>query len=117
MVSKKKLMSEETVRDKRGDKTSVSDLFKIETFFVICDSAFQSVSGRFNHSEDFLKDCASINPKHFKNIIEKLYYDLSSKRLECIAKLMKADRAISAQQHICLQITSKCLTSQCTKLM
>jgi hAT family C-terminal dimerisation region len=91
----KKTMSGETVRDERGDNISVSDLFKVETFFVICDSAFQSVSGRFNNNEEFLKDCASMDPKYFEDIIEN---GLSSKRLECIAKLMKADRATLAQQ-------------------
>src|SRR6266516_1964677 len=88
-------MSGETVRDDRGDNISVSDLFKVETFFVICDSAFQSISGRFNDNEDFLKDCASMDPKHFEYIIEN---DLSSKRLECIAKMMNADRATLEQQ-------------------
>ena len=36
-----------------------------------------------------------MDPKHFEDIIEN---GLSSKRLECIAKLMKADRATLAQQ-------------------
>src|SRR6266516_3048055 len=88
-------MSGETVRDDRGDNISVSDLFKVETFFIICDSAFQSISGSFNDNEDFLKDCASMDPKHFEDIIEN---GLSSRKLECISKMMKADRATLAQQ-------------------
>ena len=73
---RKTYMNGETVRDERGDSIFVSDPFKVETFVFICASAFQSVFGRFNNNEDFLKDCASsMNPQTLRRYYRKWFFE------------------------------------------
>ena len=72
-VSKKKTYTNgETVRDERGDNIAVSDLFKVDTFFVICYSVFQSVSGRSNN-EEYLK-CKHENNKTFQRQLLRIVF-------------------------------------------
>lgn len=70
---------------------SQEELFGVERFNTICDTATQSVYNRFDNNEKLLKNCVCLDPKHFSAIIAS---GLSSSALEELSSLIQVDASL-----------------------
>lgn len=90
-IGKKKKMPGELTQDE-SNFISPTQKFKA-LYFNILDCAVNSIEERFVVNEDLLRDCAVLDPKNFKKMLNNFSLDMSTTSLTKLADVTKSSRS------------------------